>query len=91
MSQLYTQATPNTSSPDLVYPEDPWCYNRPALNLPCAGSSWDLTTAASRSRHPGGVNVLLADGSVRFIQQGINLATWQALGTIAGGEVLSDF
>jgi hypothetical protein len=33
----------------------------------------------------------MADGSVRFIQQGIHLATWQALGTIAGGEVRGDF
>jgi prepilin-type processing-associated H-X9-DG protein len=49
------------------------------------------TTAAARSRHPGGVNVLRADGSVGFIEQSINLATWQALGTIAGGEVLNDF
>jgi prepilin-type N-terminal cleavage/methylation domain-containing protein/prepilin-type processing-associated H-X9-DG protein len=41
------------------------------------------------SFHPGGVNVLMADGSVRFIKNSINLRTWWALGTKAGGEVLS--
>ncbi len=41
------------------------------------------------SHHPGGVNFLLADGSVRFIKDTINVNTWQALGTRAGGEVIS--
>jgi prepilin-type N-terminal cleavage/methylation domain-containing protein/prepilin-type processing-associated H-X9-DG protein len=40
------------------------------------------------SRHPGGVNLLLADGSVRFIKDSVNVVTWRALGTIAGGEVI---
>ena len=44
---------------------------------------------ASRSRHPGGVNSLFADGSVRFIKGSINFYTWQALGTIQQGEVIS--
>jgi prepilin-type N-terminal cleavage/methylation domain-containing protein/prepilin-type processing-associated H-X9-DG protein len=41
------------------------------------------------SFHAGGVNVLLLDGSVRFIKSGVALTTWNALGTRAGGEVLS--
>ena len=44
---------------------------------------------ASRSAHTGGVNVALADGSVRFIADSISFQTWQALGTRAGGEVFS--
>jgi len=43
----------------------------------------------ARSYHPGGVNVLLGDGSVRFIRSSISGATWRALGTVAGGEVVS--
>jgi prepilin-type N-terminal cleavage/methylation domain-containing protein/prepilin-type processing-associated H-X9-DG protein len=43
----------------------------------------------SRSYHPGGVNVQLMDGSVRFIKSTINQATWRALGTRAGGEIIS--
>ena len=41
------------------------------------------------SRHPGGVNVLFGDGSVKFVKDSVNLATWRALGTRAGGEVVS--
>ena len=43
----------------------------------------------SRSYHPGGVNVLLGDGSVKFIKDGINGQAWRALGTIGGGEIIS--
>ncbi len=41
------------------------------------------------SRHPGGVNVVFGDGSVKFIKDSINLPTWRALGTRNGGEVIS--
>ncbi len=41
------------------------------------------------SLHPGGVNVGLADGSVRFIKDSIDRATWRALGSMNGGEVIS--
>ena len=42
----------------------------------------------ARSYHPGGVNALFADGSVRFVKSTVNGLTWRALGTVAGGEVL---
>ena len=41
------------------------------------------------SLHPGGVNASMADGSVRFVTQGIDARIWRALGTRAGGEVIS--
>jgi prepilin-type N-terminal cleavage/methylation domain-containing protein/prepilin-type processing-associated H-X9-DG protein len=41
------------------------------------------------SNHPGGVNVGFADGSVKFIKDTINQQTWWAIGTKAGGEVVS--
>jgi prepilin-type N-terminal cleavage/methylation domain-containing protein/prepilin-type processing-associated H-X9-DG protein len=41
------------------------------------------------SLHPGGANVLMGDGSVRFIKQSINLLAWQALSSRAAGEVIS--
>ena len=43
----------------------------------------------ARSYHSGGVNVLLMDGSVRFVRDGIDQVTWRRLGTRAGGEVLA--
>jgi prepilin-type N-terminal cleavage/methylation domain-containing protein/prepilin-type processing-associated H-X9-DG protein len=45
----------------------------------------------SRSYHTGGVNVLLMDGSVRFVRDAIPQATWRALATRAGGEVNGDY
>jgi prepilin-type processing-associated H-X9-DG protein len=47
-----------------------------------------ISTTAN-SRHPGGVNVCLADGSVRFVKSTINIPIWRALGTRNGGEVVS--
>jgi prepilin-type N-terminal cleavage/methylation domain-containing protein/prepilin-type processing-associated H-X9-DG protein len=41
------------------------------------------------SRHPGGVNVCFGDGHVAFIKQTISLPVWWAIGTKAGGEVVS--
>jgi len=41
------------------------------------------------SRHPGGVNLLSGDGSVKFIKDSVNLQTWRALGTRNGGEIIS--
>jgi prepilin-type processing-associated H-X9-DG protein len=46
---------------------------------------------AARSNHSGGVNVLLADGSVRFVRDTIALQTWRALSTRDGGEVVGDY
>jgi prepilin-type N-terminal cleavage/methylation domain-containing protein len=52
-----------------------------------------LTFAAvtSRSYHPGLVNALLMDGSVRAFRDTISLAAWRALATRSGGEVIQDF
>ena len=43
----------------------------------------------AQSNHPGGVNTAMADGSVKFIKDTVARQTWWALGTKAGGEVLS--
>jgi len=55
------------------------------------GKSITLPTYAAvtaRSHHIGGVQAARADGSVQFISQNIDLMTWRALGTRAGGEVV---
>jgi prepilin-type N-terminal cleavage/methylation domain-containing protein/prepilin-type processing-associated H-X9-DG protein len=83
--------TPNSSAPDWFRMQ--FCL--PIPGAPCVGtySSWDTrrVVLTARSRHPGGVNLLLVDGSVRFISNDIDLATWQALCTPHGGEVLGEF
>jgi prepilin-type N-terminal cleavage/methylation domain-containing protein/prepilin-type processing-associated H-X9-DG protein len=56
----------------------------------CAYGTWAGEGAfTASSRHAGGVNVLFADGSTRFIKSTVNPQTWWALGSRAGGEVLS--
>jgi prepilin-type processing-associated H-X9-DG protein len=46
-------------------------------------------TGPPNNLHPGGVNVGFADGSVKFIKDSIDLQTWWALGSRAGGKVVS--
>ncbi|MDR3632205.1 MAG: DUF1559 domain-containing protein [Isosphaeraceae bacterium] len=52
-----------------------------------AASPWDGQIGVS-SQHPGGVNVLFLDGSVKFIKNSISYTTWYALATAAYGEVV---
>jgi prepilin-type N-terminal cleavage/methylation domain-containing protein/prepilin-type processing-associated H-X9-DG protein len=54
-----------------------------------ANAAAQSTFTNSGSYHPGGVNILMGDGSVKFIKSTINQVTWWALGTKAGGEVIS--
>ncbi len=62
--------------------------NQPACAVSAAFGNVDSFIGAG-SFHPGGANVLCMDGSVRFIKSSVNLATWNAQGTRAGGEVIS--
>ena len=49
-----------------------------------------IATTAN-SEHTGGVQLLLNDGSVRFISENVDLGTWRAVGSIDGGEVVGEF
>ena len=81
--QMYYRSLPSTS----VY----------SHTVPPNYKLWDCTNnvnfnqvhGAARSYHSGGVNVAFCDGSVRFIKDSISLPTWRALGSRAGGEVIS--
>jgi len=53
-----------------------------------SNTTWETIITAGSS-HPGGVNVLFLDGSVKFIKDTINYNTWYGLGTHNGGEVIS--
>lgn len=88
------QDRPNSDAPDRVlgpcpadvgdsaYPAPCLTFARP---LPGAGMSVGAT-AAVRSRHPLGVNVALADGSVRFVTNEVSGLLWRSMGTRGGGE-----
>lgn len=81
-----TRAAPNASDPDTLQysqacnPVDP--------NPPCtapqtvANRFW----GAARSRHPGGVNAAMCDGSVHYVADPIDLAVWRAASTTQGEE-----
>jgi prepilin-type N-terminal cleavage/methylation domain-containing protein/prepilin-type processing-associated H-X9-DG protein len=85
-SMFNTYSPPNSTIPDQMgltihcgsaYRNNPPCnYLHPSFNT-------------ARSRHPGGVNVVLGDGSARFVKNGINLQVWRSLSSPGGGEVLS--
>ena len=80
-TSVYTHTmTPNTSGGDCIdlnaRPDD-------------GGAAFLAAHIGARSYHSAGVNVCFADGSVRFIQNAIDLATWRALGTRSGGEAIT--
>jgi prepilin-type N-terminal cleavage/methylation domain-containing protein/prepilin-type processing-associated H-X9-DG protein len=81
-----TWLTPNSTSPDDVarlcfpagsVPEHPGC------NM--VGRVEDQSMAA-RSRHTGGVHVLMCDGATRFVTNNIDINVWRAIGTSQGNE-----
>ncbi|MFN5757641.1 MAG: DUF1559 domain-containing protein [Planctomycetia bacterium] len=76
---LYNHArTPNSSLIDCIGVD-----MASDVRIQYAGYGW----RAARSRHPGGVNVLMADGSGQFVEDGVDAAVWRAVSTRAGGEV----
>lgn len=67
--------TPNSRTPD--------CTN--------AGGMVAQGATTARSWHPGGVNLAMADGAVRFVSENIDLQVWRAVGTRDGGETVGDW
>jgi len=63
-------------------------YTPNSKNFDCLRGS-DYGWKAARSNHPGGVNALFGDGHVQFIKDAVSAVAYQALGTRAGGEVVS--
>lgn len=66
--------------------------NEASCSVMFGGTDWGGDSmAAAGSRHTGGAQVLLADGSARFVSENIDINTWWALGTRNGGEVIGEF
>jgi prepilin-type processing-associated H-X9-DG protein len=85
--RFHTLTTPNSTVPDQI--SVGWEVDNHDPLMPVIGKTPEFN--AARSRHTGGVNVAMCDGSVQFITNSIALSTWQALGTMNGGEVVSNF
>ena len=84
-SCMYMHYTaPNSKIPDQL---PVYCAYPFGANPPCIKKGPSFITA--RSYHPGGVNSLFTDGSVKFVKDSISLITWRALSTPNGGEVVS--
>ena len=66
-------------------------YMPPNTPIPDIAGQQHMGFFAARSNHPGGVNALWADGSVRFISETVELGLYRALGTISGGEIPKPF
>jgi prepilin-type processing-associated H-X9-DG protein len=57
----------------------------PDRHMRCvSGGSRGFQTA--RSRHPGGVHVSMADGSIQFVSETIDLATWLSMLAMDSGS-----
>jgi prepilin-type N-terminal cleavage/methylation domain-containing protein len=83
--------TPNSAVPDEI--RSNYCVNFP--HAPCTETFWDAyhrdLTVTARSQHPGGMQLLVGDGSVRFVGDSVALKVWWALCTPKAipGEVIS--
>jgi prepilin-type processing-associated H-X9-DG protein len=65
------------------------CQDNPSIGMGCCGcNSWQVT---AKSRHPGGVNTLFGDGSVRFVRNSVDQRTWFLLHSRDDGQVPSNY
>ena len=82
-----TYLLPNSSLPDVI--TGGICEQALDPSMPCTTTSTPSypRLMGARSRHPGGLNASMCDGSVHFIPNNIGFAVWQALGSSKGGEV----
>jgi prepilin-type N-terminal cleavage/methylation domain-containing protein/prepilin-type processing-associated H-X9-DG protein len=83
-SGITTAVPPNTN---VSYPGFSGPFDWVSIDENNGGPTYASLSASSY--HSGGVNVLMADGSVRFVKNTIDPFTWRGLGTIGGGEVVS--
>ncbi len=82
--QISTTNLPNADQGDATSP----CVDRPDLDLPCrtVGTENNMYIT-SRSRHSGGVQAGMCDGSVRFVTEDVDTVAWKGASSIDGGEV----
>ncbi|QDV37761.1 DUF1559 family PulG-like putative transporter [Tautonia plasticadhaerens] len=90
LAQGFSTAT--TGYTHVMTPNSDSCTGRQGglFDFSADGSQGGFAAAiTATSDHPGGVNVCMGDGSVRFVKDTIAQETWWALGSRKGGEVIS--
>jgi prepilin-type processing-associated H-X9-DG protein len=89
---------PNSTQPDVMQFAS-YCSGGNPQGVLCVGATGTISSGGlysgglgmeniPRSKHAGGVNVALADGSVRFIKNTVNIYTFQAISSAKGGETI---
>jgi prepilin-type N-terminal cleavage/methylation domain-containing protein/prepilin-type processing-associated H-X9-DG protein len=83
----------DTPSPNVAlsgYDDIQGCDDQPNIGMGCCSGcgSWQVT---AKSKHTGGVNTLMADGSVRFVRNSVDTRTWYVLHGRADGQTPSDY
>jgi prepilin-type N-terminal cleavage/methylation domain-containing protein/prepilin-type processing-associated H-X9-DG protein len=89
--------TPNSLNADRPIGPCPQDQGDMLYKAPCSslgGNAWWTPSASgahagARSAHSGGVNIALADGSIRYVADNIDQSVWRGLATRAGGETVS--
>jgi prepilin-type N-terminal cleavage/methylation domain-containing protein len=85
-SQYTAYIGPNSPLPDRIYTLS---YCNPVRKMPCdISTTTNPTMFGSRSVHPGGVNATMADASVQFFSDSIDINIWRGLSTTNGGEAV---
>ncbi len=89
---------PNSTQPDVMQVRS-YCSTGNPQGVLCVGATGSLSSGGTwtglgmvnipRSKHPGGVNVGMCDGSVRFFKNSVNPYIFQALASAKGNEVIS--
>ena len=81
-----TYLTPNSSQADVMQ-SSAYCNNSVATNPRClTHSTSQPMTMAARSRHPGGVNTVMCDGSTHFVSNDVDPHVWLIMGSSQDGE-----
>jgi prepilin-type N-terminal cleavage/methylation domain-containing protein/prepilin-type processing-associated H-X9-DG protein len=91
VTNLANQAISNVGGPWIYGAHETTCYNHaaPPFYHTCLFTVIACLNSPANSAHPGGLNMALCDGSVRYVKASIDLPTWRALGSRNGGEVIS--
>ncbi|WP_437185964.1 DUF1559 domain-containing protein [Planctomicrobium sp. SH668] len=66
-------------------------YGPNSKQFDCGNGSHNYGLTAARSRHTGGVNLLMCDGAVRFVGDSVSIQIWKAIATRNGGEIVGEF